>query len=103
MIDFAEKKKKLKNEVKVEAVKVEALKLEEKKKIIKQDARLGLGPMTEGPVDVQLRWAKLRAREHHVRGLKKSPRKIILKRIILRRAEEAQRTTTLSQKRKRSI
>ena len=103
MIDFAEKKKKLKNEVKVEAVKVEALKLEKEKNIVKQDARLGLGPMTEGPVDVQLRWANLRAREHHVRGPKKSPRKIILKRIILRRAEEAQRTTTLSQKRKRSI
>ena len=32
MFDFAEKKKKLKNEVKVEAVKVEALKLEEEKK-----------------------------------------------------------------------
>ena len=32
MIDFTEKKKKLKNEVKVEAVKVEALKLEEEKK-----------------------------------------------------------------------
>ena len=103
MIDFAEKKKKLKNEVKVEAVKVEALKLEEEKNIVKQDARLGLGPMTEGPVDVQLRWANLRAREHHVRGPEKSPRKIILKRIILGRAEEAQRTTTLSQKRKRSI
>ena len=98
MLDFVEKKKKLKKEVKVEVVK-----LEEEKNLVKQDARLGLGPMTEGPVDVQLRWANLRAREHHVRGPKKSPRKIILKRIILRRAEEAQRTTTLSQKRKRSI
>ena len=36
----------------MEAVKVEALKLEEEKNIVKQDARLGLGPMTEGPIDV---------------------------------------------------
>ena len=49
MLDFVEKKKKLKKEVKVEAVK-----LEEEKNLVKQDARLGLGPMTEGPVDVQL-------------------------------------------------
>ena len=98
MLDFVEKKKKLKKEVKVEAVK-----LEEEKNLVKQDARLGPGPMTEGPVDVQLRLTNLRARAHHVRGPKKSPRKIILKRIILRKADEAQRTTTLSEKRKRSI
>ena len=89
--------------VEIRPIMVRSLKLIEKKNIIKQDARLGLGPMTEGPVDVQLRWANLRARAHHVRGPKKSPRKIILKRIILRRAEVALRTTTLSQKRKRSI
>ena len=63
MLDFVEKKKKLKKEVKVEVVK-----LEEEKNLVKQDARLGLGPMTEGPVDVQLRWANLRARAYHVRG-----------------------------------
>ena len=55
MLDFVEKKKKLKKEVKVEVVK-----LEEEKNLVKQDARLGLGPMTEGPVDVLLRWVNLR-------------------------------------------
>ena len=78
-----------------------AVNLEEEKKLVKQHARLGLGPMTDGPVDVQLRWANLR--EHHVRGTKKSPRKIVLQRIIMRKAEEAQRTKTASVKRKRSI
>ena len=80
-----------------------ALELEEEKKFVMQDARLGLGQMTDCPVDVQLRWANLRARAHHVRGPKKSPRKIVLKRMIMRKAEEAQRKTTLSVKRKRSI
>ena len=50
--------------------------------------------MTDGPIDVQLRWANLRAREHHVKGPKKSPRKMVLRRLILRKAEEAKRTTT---------
>ena len=45
-------------------------------------------------VNVQLRWANLRAREHHVKGPKKSPRKMVLRRLILRKAEEAKRTTT---------
>ena len=80
---------------------MEAVKLEEEKKFVKLDARLGLGPMTDGPVDVQLRWANLRAREHHVRGPKKSPRKIVLKRILMRKKVEAERT--LSVKRKRSV
>ena len=62
--------------------------------MVKEDTRLGLGPMTDGPVDVQLRWANLRAREHHVKGPKKSPRKMVLRRLILRKAEEAKRTTT---------
>ena len=52
-------------------MKLEAVKLEEEKKMVKEDARLGLRPMTDGPVDVQLRWANLRAREHHVKGPKK--------------------------------
>ena len=55
----------------LEEVKLEAVKLEEKKKMVMEDASLGLGPMTDGPVDVQLRWANLRAREHHVKGPKK--------------------------------
>ena len=87
----------------LEEVKLEAVKLEEKKKMVKEDASLGLGPMTDGPVDVQLRWANLRAREHHVRGPKKSPRKMVVRRLILRKAEEAKRTTTFSVKRKRSM
>ena len=60
--------------------------------MVKEDTRLGLGPMTDGPVDVQLRWANLRTREHHVRGPKKSPRKIVLWRLILRKVEEEKRT-----------
>ena len=87
----------------LEEVKMEAVKLEEKKKMVKEDTRLGLGPMTNGPVDVQLRWANLRTREHHVRGPKKSPRKMVVRRLILRKAEEAKRTTTFSVKRKRSM
>ena len=75
-------------------VKLVAVKLEEEKGMVKEDARLGLRPMTDGPVDVQLRWANLRAREHHVKGPKKSPRKMVLRRLILRKAEEAKRTTT---------
>ena len=67
----------------LEEVKLEAVKLEEKKKMVKEDASLGLGPMTDGPVDVQLRWANLRAREHHVKGPKKSQRKMVLRRLIL--------------------
>ena len=74
-----------------------------KKKMVKEDTRLGLGPMTDGPVDVQLRWANLRTREHHVRGQKKSPRKMVVRRLILRKGEEAKRTTTFSVKRKRSM
>ena len=101
MQPFVEEKKKLRKDF--EEVKVEAVELEEEKKFVMQDARLGLGPMTDCPVDVQLRWANLRARAHHVRGPKKSPRKIVLKRMIMRKAEEAQRKTTLSVKRKRSI
>ena len=50
--------------------------------------------MTDGPIDVQLRWANLRAREHHVKRPKKSPQKMVLRRLILRKAEEAKRTTT---------
>ena len=69
-------------------------KLEEEKNMVKEDARLGLRPMTDGPVDVKLRWANLRAREHHVKGPKKSPRKMVLRKLILRKAEEAKRTTT---------
>ena len=84
-------------------MKLEAVKLEEEKKMVKEDARLSLRPMTESPVDVQLRWANLRAREHHVRGPKKSPRKMVVRRLILRKAEEAKRTTTFSVKRKRSM
>ena len=99
MLDFVEEKEK--KRLKKEEVKVEAVKLEEEKKFGKLDARLGLGPMTDGPVDVQLRWANLRAREHHVRGPKKSPRKIVLKRILMRKKVEAERT--LSVKRKRSV
>jgi len=99
MLDFVEEKEK--KRLKKEEVKVEAVKLEEEKKFVKLDARLGLGPMTDGPVDVQLRWANLRAREHHVRGPKKSPRKIVLKRILMRKKVEAERT--LSVKRKRSV
>ena len=72
-------------------MKLEAVKLEEEKKMVKDDARLGLRPMTDGPIDVQLRWANLRAREHHVKGPKKSPRKMVLRRLILRKAEEARR------------
>ena len=75
----------------------------EKKKMVKEDTRLGLGPMTDGPVDVQLRWANLRTQEHHVRGPKKLPRKMVVRRLILRKAEEAKRTTTFSVKRKRSM
>ena len=60
-------------------MRLEAVKLEEEKKMVKEDACLGLRPMTDGPVDVQLRWANLRTREHHVR------------------------TTTFSVKRKRSM
>ena len=99
MLDFVEEKEK--KRLKKEEVKVEAVKLEEEKKFVKLDARLGLGPMTDGPVDVQLRWANLRAREHHVRGPKKSPIKIVLKRILMRKKVEAERT--LSVKRKRSV
>ena len=78
----------------LEEVKLEAVKLKEKKKMVKEEASLGLRPMTDGPVDVQLRWANLRAREHHVKGPKKLPRKMVLRRLILRKAEEAKRTTT---------
>ena len=87
----------------LEEVKLEAVKLKEKKKMVKEEASLGLRPMTDGPVDVQLRWANLRAHEHHVRGPKKSPRKMVVRRLILRKAEEAKRTTTFSVKRKRSM
>ena len=87
IVDSVEKKKKMKKVL-------EEVKLEEEKKMVKEDARLGLGPMTDGPVDVQLRWANLRTRKHHVRGPKKSPRKMVLRRLILRKAEEAKRTTT---------
>ena len=87
----------------LEEVKLEAVKLEEKKKMVKEDASLGLGPMTDGPVDVQLRWANLRAQEHHVRGPKKSPRKMVVRRLILRKAEEEKRTTTFSVNRKMSM
>ena len=52
-------------------MKLEAVKLEEEKKMVKEDTRLGLRPMTDGPVDMQLRWANLRAREYHVKGPKK--------------------------------
>ena len=69
----------------------------EKKKMVKEDTRLGLGPMTDDPV------ANLRTREHHVRGPKKLPRKMVVRRLILRKAEEAKRTTTFSVKRKRSM
>ena len=100
MLAFVEEKKLRKD---FEEVKVEAVESEEEKKFVMQDARLGLGPMTDCPVDVQLRWANLRARANHVRGPKKSPRKIVLKRMIMRKAEEAQRKTKLSVKRKRSI
>ena len=59
-----------------------------------QTVTLTYSAMTDGPIDVQLRWANLRAREHHVKGPKKSPRKMVLRRLILRKAEEAKRTTT---------
>ena len=59
-----------------------------------QRVTLTYSAMTDGPIDVQLRWANLRAREHHVKGPKKSPRKMVLRRLILRKAEEAKRTTT---------
>ena len=65
-----------------------------KKKMVKEDTRLGLGPMTDDPV------ANLRTREHHVRGPKKSPRKMVL---ILRKVEEEKRTATFSVKRGRSM
>ena len=54
-----------------------------------QRVTLTYSAMTDGPIDVQLRWANLRAREHHVKGPKKSPRKMVLRRLILRKAEEA--------------
>ena len=54
-------------------------------------------------VNVQLRWANLRAREHHVRGPNKSPRKMVLRRLILRKVEEEKRTATFSVKRGRSM
>ena len=79
------------------------MKLEEEKKMVKEDARLGLGPIKDGPVNVRLRWVNPRARKHHVRGPKKSPRKMVVRRLILRKAEEAKRTTTFSVKRKRSM
>ena len=59
-----------------------------------QRVTLTYSAMTDGPIDVQLRWANLRAREHHVKGPKKLPRKMVLWRLILRKAEEAKRTTT---------
>ena len=68
------------------------MKLEEEKKMVKEDARLGLGPIKDGPVNVRLRWVNPRARKHHVRGPKKSPRKIVLWRLILRKVEEEKRT-----------
>ena len=48
IVDSVEKKKKMKKVL--EEVKLEAVKLEEKKKMVKEDASLGLGPMTDGPV-----------------------------------------------------
>ena len=60
--------------------------------MVKEDARLGLGPIKDGPVNVRLRWVNPRARKHHVRGPKKSPRKIVLWRLILRKVEEEKRT-----------
>ena len=63
ILDSVVKKKKIQKVL-------EEVKLEEEKKMVKEDPRLGLWPMTDGPVDVQLRWANLRAREHHVRGPK---------------------------------
>ena len=66
----------------------------EKKTMVKEDTRLGLGPMTDDPV------ANLRTREHHVRGPKKLPRKMVL---ILRKVEEEKRTATFSVKRGRSM
>ena len=59
-----------------------------------QRVTLTYSAMTDGPIDVQLRWANLRAREHHVKGPKKLPRKMVLWRLILRKAEKAKRTTT---------
>ena len=76
------------------------MKLEEEKKMVKEDARLGLGPIKDGPVNVRLRWVNPRARKHHVRGPKKSPRKMVL---ILRKVEEEKRTATFSVKRGRSM
>ena len=59
-----------------------------------QRVTLTYSAMTDGPIDVQLRWANLRAQKHHVKGPKKSPRKMVLRRLILRKAEKAKRTTT---------
>ena len=66
-----------------------------------QRVTLTYSAMTDGPIDVQLRWANLRAREHHVKGPKKSPRKMVLRRLILRKVEEEKRT--FSVKRGRSM
>ena len=74
--------------------------MRKKKKMVKEDARLGLGPIKDGPVNVRLRWVNPRARKHHVRGPKKSPRKMVL---ILRKVEEEKRTATFSVKRGRSM
>ena len=68
-----------------------------------QRVTLTYSAMTDGPIDVQLRWANLRAREHHVKGPKKSPRKMVLRRLILRKVEGEKRTATFSVKRGRSM
>ena len=68
-----------------------------------QRVTLTYSAMTDGPIDVQLRWANLRAREHHIMGPKKLPRKMVLQRLILRKAKEEKRTTTFSVNRKRSM
>ena len=65
-----------------------------------QRVTLTYSAMTDGPIDVQLRWANLRTREHHVRGPKKLPRKMVL---ILRKVEEQKKTATFSVKRGRSM
>ena len=56
----------------IEEVKLEAV--TKRWSSSKQDARLGLEPMMDGPVDLQLRLANLRAREQ-VRRPKRSSKK----------------------------
>ena len=59
----------------IEEVKLEAV--TKRWSSSKQDARLGLEPMMDGPVDLQLRLANLRAREQ-VRRPKRSSKKMVL-------------------------